>query len=154
MAPCDSQTPVGGQYPSAPRVAVGALVIHDGRVLLVKRGKAPSRGMWAIPGGSIRLGESLKAAAARETLEETGIVIRPGDTLYTFDVVQKDPDGAVRFHYVIVDLAGEYISGDPTPGDDAVAAAWVAPGDLAALEMAPVTRRFLEAQLGTLAGEG
>ena len=132
------------QYPSAPRVAVGALVIHDHRVLLVRRGRPPAEGLWAIPGGSVWLGESLQAAAEREIREETGIVIRAGAPIYTFDVIHRDPDGAIRFHYVIVDVVGDYVSGAPSPGDDAVEAAWVSPDELAGLDMAPVTRRFLE----------
>ncbi|MFH1981620.1 MAG: NUDIX hydrolase [Pseudomonadota bacterium] len=141
------------QYPSMPRVAVGALVIHDARVLLVRRGKPPAEGLWAIPGGSVRLGESLQSAAEREISEETGIVIRAGAPIYTFDVIHRDPDGAVRFHYVIVDVVAEYLSGVPSPGDDATEAAWMPPDQLAALDMAPVTRRFLEDHFIDIAGE-
>jgi 8-oxo-dGTP diphosphatase len=137
-------SPVAGQYPTSPKAAVGALVIHEGRVLLVKRGKPPSKGLWAIPGGSVRLGESMQEAAERETLEETGVVIKAGDPLFTFDVIKKDARGDVQFHYVIVDLAGDYVSGMPRPGDDAADAAWVSRKALPDLDMAPVTRRFLE----------
>lgn len=133
-----------GQYPRTPRVAVGALVIHNGRVLLVRRGKPPSEGLWAIPGGSVHLGETIQAAAEREIREEADIVIRAGDPLLTFDVIKRDPDGAIRFHYVIVDVAAEYVSGRPTPGDDAEDAAWVAREEITSLDMPPATRRFLK----------
>jgi 8-oxo-dGTP diphosphatase len=64
-------------YPDAPRPAVGAVVFKGDAVLLVQRANPPSRGMWAIPGGRVRLGETLQAAAEREILEETGVV-HPG----------------------------------------------------------------------------
>jgi ADP-ribose pyrophosphatase len=143
----EAETTASSEYPQTPRVAVGALVVHQGRVLLVKRGKPPSQGLWAIPGGSVRLGESLQEAAEREIHEETGIRIRAGAPIFTFDMVKKDPGGTVRFHYVIVDLSADYVSGTPHPGDDAAEAAWVSPEALPTLEMAPVTRRFLEAHL-------
>ncbi len=131
------------RYPDAPRVAVGAVVFREGRVLLVRRGNPPARGDWAIPGGSVALGETLGEAAEREIKEETGITIRAGEPVFTFDAVERDPDGRVRYHYVIVDLAAEYISGSPCPGDDAAEVRWAAPEDLADLPVNPETLRLL-----------
>ena len=82
-------------YPDAPRPAVGAVVFKDDAVLLVQRGNSPSRGMWAIPGGSVHLGETLQAAAEREIFEETGVVIRAGDPVLVFESIEKDQRGAV-----------------------------------------------------------
>jgi len=121
------------EYPDAPRLAVGAVVFKDDRVLLVQRGRAPAQGDWAIPGGSVRLGESLQAAAEREVLEETGIVIVASTPVHTFDVVEYDDEERVRFHYLIVDLNAEYRGGDLRAGDDALAARWVAADELAGL---------------------
>lgn len=135
-------------YPATPRPAVGAVVFRDRRVLLVKRGKAPARGVWAIPGGSVKLGETLQAAAEREILEETGVVIRAGEPVLVFDVIQRDENRNVRFHYVIVDLAADYLSGDPRPGDDAVAARWISEAELANLDVNPATRRLLSEKYG------
>lgn len=137
-----------GSYPDAPRPAVGAVVFKDDAVLLVRRGKPPALGIWAIPGGSVRLGETLQTAAEREILEETGIVIRAGQPVYVFDVIERDGNGRVRFHYVIVDLAAEYVAGDPRPGDDATDARWVRQHDLAALDINPATRRLLAGPFG------
>ena len=94
-------------YPDAPRVAVGAVVIHRDKVLLVLRNQAPAKGLWAIPGGSVELGETLKTAAEREVLEETGLRVRAGEVVYTFDAIQCDPEGRVQYHYVIIDLLAE-----------------------------------------------
>ena len=134
---------MGHTYPDAPRVAVGAVVIREGKVLLVRRGKPPSEDLWAVPGGSVRLGETLTEAAERELLEETGIRARAERAVHTFDVIEKDRDGGVRFHYVIVDLEARYIDGEPSPDDDAREARWVAPGELAALPVNESTRRLL-----------
>ena len=138
-----TQPSKSGSYPDAPRPAVGAVVIKDAAVLLVRRGKPPALGVWAIPGGSVRLGETLQTAAEREIFEETGIVVRAADPVYVFDVIERDKEGGVKFHYVIVDLAAEYVSGDPCPGDDALDARWVSQEDLATLDVNPATLRLL-----------
>ena len=130
-----------GRYPERPRVAVGAVVFKDDRVLLVERGKPPSAGMWAIPGGSVRIGETLREAAEREILEETGVRIRAGEPVFTFETIEIDAGGRVRFHYVIVDLAAEYLDGAPRAASDAAAARWVAAQELPELS---VNRKTLE----------
>jgi len=113
-------------YPDAPRLAVGAVIVHQNKVLLVRRGNAPAKGLWAIPGGSVNLGETLQAAAEREVLEETGLHIKAGAMIYAFEKIQRDEVGRVQFHYVILDLAAEAL--DPTqpliPADDASDAGW------------------------------
>ncbi len=135
--------PTGKGYPVSPQPAVGAVVFKDQAVLLVRRGKPPALGCWAIPGGSVELGETLQEAAEREIWEETGIVIRAGEPVFAFDVIERDDHGGVRFHYVIIDLAAVYVSGDLRPGDDAMAARWVRAEDLATLRVNDTTRRLL-----------
>jgi 8-oxo-dGTP diphosphatase len=130
-------------YPDHPRAAVGAVVFKEGQVLLVRRGRPPGLGQWAIPGGNVRLGETLQQAAEREILEETGIVIAAREPVFTFDVVDRDPGGRVRFHYVIVDLAAEYLGGDLRAGDDALEARWVRPAELSSLPVNAITRALL-----------
>ncbi len=131
-------------YPEYPILAVGAVVIHQGHVLLVRRLRPPGQGQWAIPGGKVDLGETLAQAAEREILEETGLAIAAGEPVFTFEVVERDEEGRVRFHYVIVDLAAEYLGGDLRAGDDAEEARWVAPEELAALGVHPRTRELLQ----------
>jgi 8-oxo-dGTP diphosphatase len=132
---------MGGEYPDVPLVAVGAIVMKDGCVLLVRRGQPPSEGLWAIPGGRVELGETLQEAARREIREETGLTICAGDPVHTFDVILRDKAGRVQFHYVIVDLLADYVSGVLRPGDDAQEVRWVTPEQL---EELPVNQSTLE----------
>ena len=137
----DSQT---SSYPQAPKVAVGAVVFKDHRVLLVQRGKPPAQGLWAIPGGSVHLGERLQEAAEREIFEEAGIVIKAGKPVFTFDLVERDDQGRVKFHYLIVDVKAEYISGELRSGDDAVDARWVSADELETLRVSSLTIKMLQ----------
>jgi ADP-ribose pyrophosphatase len=137
------------EYPDNPRVGVGAVVSREGRVLLVRRGAAPALGLWAIPGGVLELGETLQEAAEREILEETGITIRAGEPLFTCDVIRRDSAGAVRFHYVIIDMTAEYVAGEVRGSDDALEARWVAPEEMAGLSATDTTLKLLR-QIGFL----
>jgi 8-oxo-dGTP diphosphatase len=132
------------EYPDQPVVGVGAVVIKDGKVLLVKRGVPPNKGIWAIPGGSLKLGETLQEGAEREILEETGITIKAGDPFYSFDFFERDGHGRIRFHYVIVDMKGDYISGDVQGADDALDARWISPEELNDLPVSKNTLKILE----------
>ena len=127
----------------SPQVAVGAIVIKDEKILLIKRHNAPHKDLWAIPGGSVELGETLQEAAEREILEEAGLIIKAKEPVYTFDLIERDDKGDVRFHYVIVDLSAEYVSGDLRAADDARDARWFAPDALAHIAMSESTRNLL-----------
>jgi 8-oxo-dGTP diphosphatase len=139
---------VSKSYPDAPRVAVGAVVFHQGKVLLVLRNQEPAKDVWAIPGGSVFLGETLQAAAEREVLEETGLSIRAGEIIYTFEVIQRDAAGRVLYHYVILDLAAEPLN----PGqalaaaDDVSDVGWFGRADLerSDLPVSETTRALLQ----------
>lgn len=133
------------EYPDRPVVGVGAVVVHEGRVLLVRRGVAPSRGLWAVPGGSLELGETLQQGAEREILEETGVAIRAREPVYAFDFFERDGDGRIRFHFVIVDVAADYVGGDAQGADDALEARWLAPEDLEGLPVSRNTLKLLRA---------
>jgi ADP-ribose pyrophosphatase len=131
------------QYPDHPRVAVGAIVFKDNRVLLVRRGKPPAKNSWAIPGGSIKIGETLQRAAEREILEETGITIQALDPIFTFDYIERDESGCARFHYVIIDLTAEYVGGEPRAGDDAAEVRWLSSKEIMTLSVNSKTRELL-----------
>ena len=132
------------EYPESPVVGVGAVVIKGGKVLLVKRGVDPKKGLWAIPGGSLKLGETLQEGAEREIMEETGITIRAKEPVYSFDFFERDGDGRVRFHYVIVDMMADYIGGEVQGADDALEARWVSPDELKYLEVSRNTLKILD----------
>ena len=131
------------EYPECPQVAVGAIVIRNRQVLLVRRNQPPSKGLWAIPGGSVELGETLQQAAEREIMEETGLTIRAGNPVYTFEVIEQDDIGRIRFHYVIIDLVADYLTGDLHSGDDVSEARWVTPEELDRLPVNETTREVL-----------
>ena len=133
------------EYPDRPVVGIGAVVIHEGRVLLVRRGVAPSRGLWAVPGGALELGETLQRGAEREILEETGVAIRAREPVYAFDFFERDGDGRIRFHFVIVDVAADCIGGEVRGADDALEARWLAPEDLEGLAVSKNTLKLLRA---------
>jgi ADP-ribose pyrophosphatase len=131
-----------------PVVAVGAVVFYQECVLLVKRKNPPAQAQWAIPGGKVRFGETLQQAAEREIIEETGITIKAGKPIYTFDVIEQGRADGMDFHYVIIDLEAEYMSGMPVPGDDAVEARWISRGELDQIDVNTKTRYLLEAYFG------
>lgn len=134
-------------YPNQPCVGVGAVVFKDDCVLLVQRGQAPSNGLWAIPGGSVELGETLTNAVEREILEETGIKIRAKHPIYTFDHIEKDSDGKIFFHYVIIDFLADYVSGIPRSGDDALQAQWISSAKFDTIPVNHQTRYLLKSIL-------
>ncbi len=123
--------------PSAPAVGVGGVLIHQGRVLLVRRAKPPLEGRWLIPGGTLELGETLAEGLVREMLEETGLRVRPGPLLLLFDRIERDGD-RVRYHYVIADYLCELVSGTLQAGSDALEAAFVAPEELPRYDLPPL----------------
>ena len=91
------------EYPDRPFVGVGAVVVQDGRVLLVRRRRAPLAGEWSLPGGAVELGETLEQAIVREVLEEAGLRVRVGPVVEVLDRIEHDAAGRVRYHYALID---------------------------------------------------
>lgn len=128
---------------TAPVPAAGAVVLDEGRLLLVERGKGPLQGTWAVPGGRQLLGESLRQTARRETFEETGIEIEVGEPCWVGDVI--DPSDPPSWHFSIVDFRADLVGGSLRPGGDARQAAWVSLAEADRLATTPTMRSLLDA---------
>jgi ADP-ribose pyrophosphatase YjhB (NUDIX family) len=117
------------EYPDAPRVGVGAVILDGDRVLLVKRGQPPSEGKWSIPGGLVHLGERIEDAVRREVMEECGVAVRLLGLCGVIDRVRLAANGSeperVHYHYVIIDYAAAIEAGVPRAGSDAAEVRWV-----------------------------
>ena len=112
------------EYPSAPRLAVGAVVLKDACVLLVRRTHAPLAGEWSLPGGVVELGETLRKAIVREIGEETGLMAEPLAVLDTVEKIHRDSTGRVQYHYVLVEFLCTVLPGKLRPASDASDATW------------------------------
>jgi 8-oxo-dGTP diphosphatase len=118
------------QYPERPIVGVGAVIVMDGRVVLIRRRYEPLKGQWSLPGGGVEVGETLEAAVTREIHEETGLEVEVGPVIEVFDRITRDPDQRVRYHYVLVDYLCFQVGGELRAGSDVDDAVLVAPGEL------------------------
>ena len=136
------------EYPDTPLVGVGAVIIENEHVLLIKRAKEPLLGEWSIPGGLLELGETLRQAAVREALEETGLVVETADLLGVYDRIVRDADERILYHYVLIDFLCHRRSGELLAAGDAAEARWFARSELQALALAADTLEVV--QLGTL----
>jgi 8-oxo-dGTP diphosphatase len=127
------------EYPEQPLVGVGAIVIENSRVVLVKRAHPPLQNQWSIPGGVLEVGELVREAAVREAREETGLTVEPGELLGVFDRVLRDGNERVQYHYVLVDFLCRRVSGELTAAGDAAAARWFTRDELSVLNLAEDT---------------
>ncbi|HTC94868.1 MAG TPA: NUDIX hydrolase [Terriglobales bacterium] len=126
------------EYPERPIVGVGAVIVADGQVVLVRRGREPLLGQWSIPGGVVEVGESLRQAAAREALEETGLEVEAAEVLEVFESIVPGAElnaGKAQYHYVIIDFLCHTKSGELRAGGDALEARWVRRDQLAELKV-------------------
>jgi ADP-ribose pyrophosphatase len=114
---------------------VGVVVLKGSRVLLVLRGREPSRGKWSIPGGVIELGETISDAARREVMEECGLEIEVGDVIAVRDAIVNDVEGRIRFHYVLVDVVARWAGGELAAGSDIDDARWASEEELSTFDL-------------------
>jgi len=132
------------EYPDVPLVGVGAIIVDRDRVVLVKRGQAPLQGEWSIPGGVLEVGETLRQAAVREVLEETGLRVEVDELLGVYDRILRDSDERTRYHYVLIDFLCRRIDGEPLGAGDAAEARWFTRDELAGLSLAPDTEDVIK----------
>ena len=124
------------EFPDKPLVGVGAVIVQDNRVLLIRRGQAPLLGEWSLPGGVLECGETLREATIREAREETGLIVETGETLGVYERVIRSDDGRVRYHYVLIDFLCRAVAGDLKAGSDAADVRWFAREELPPLKLA------------------
>ncbi|SNT72848.1 NUDIX hydrolase [Paracoccus seriniphilus] len=108
-----------------PRLAALAVTLRGEDVLLARRRNPPDAGLWGFPGGHVETGETALAAASRELLEETGVTATPRHYLDNVDLILRDPDGQLQFHFLLAAVLCDYVSGEPVAADDALDAAWM-----------------------------
>lgn|GEM_PF-269906 len=136
------------KYPSEPEVGVGALLLSGGRVLLVRRSNQPGRGKWSVPGGHLELGEGIYEAAVRELMEETGIRGRPLGVVGVSELIERDEEGRVLYHYVLVDVLMEPEAGSrpegARAGSDAMDVAFVDLESALRMDLTDSARGLLE----------
>jgi len=116
------------EYPMRPFVGIGAVIIHDKKILLIKRASEPGKGKWSIPGGLIELGETIDETVTREVKEESNLDVEVYRLVDVVDNITRDEKGKIKYHYVILDFLTKLKNKDVSklkPAEDAVDARWV-----------------------------
>ena len=139
------------EFPSTPLVGVGAVIIQDSRVLLVKRAHPPLQAQWSIPGGVLEVVELVREAAVREAREETGLVVEPADLLGVYDRVLRNAEQRVQYHYVLIDFLCRRVAGELAAASDAAEVCWFTREELPALKLAEDTLDVIQKGFAKLA---
>jgi 8-oxo-dGTP diphosphatase len=140
----DSSELPGREYPDRPIASVAACVFKGDTVLLIKRARQPSQGLWSVPGGAIELGETIRDAVKRELYEECGIEIDVDRVINAVDLILPDEKGRIWFHYIVTYLLARHISGEARPGSDALDVRWATHQELDTLNMTPAVRKNMQ----------
>lgn len=132
------------EYPSRPIIGVGAVILENDAVLLVRRGNEPLKGIWSIPGGALELGESLIDGVRREVREEAGLEVEVGEIVEVFQRITRDAGGGIRYHYVLVDYVCRLAGGMLAAADDAAEVRWFTSSELAGVEVTEGTPAVIQ----------
>ncbi len=132
------------EYPKHPLVGVGGVLIKDNKILLVKRKNEPGKGLWAIPGGLVEPGETLRDAVRREVKEETNLTVDVLRPINADEIVVRDEEGRIKYHYVLVDFLCRVVEGSLKPGDDAKEVRWIDMKRAKELKLTDSTRTLLD----------
>ena len=135
------------KYPDRPYVGVGAVIVQDGRVLLVRRKHEPLAGQWSLPGGAVEVGETLEACLVREMREETGLDVSVGPVIEVLDRITHDETGRVLYHFVLVDYLCWPIGGELCASSDVAEAVFADPGCLSQYELTSIATAVVERAL-------
>jgi ADP-ribose pyrophosphatase YjhB (NUDIX family) len=135
------------EYPDQPLVGVGAIIVQEGRVALIKRGHPPLMGQWSIPGGVLEVGETMREAAVREAREETSLMVETGEFLGVFDRVVRDEAGRVQYHYVLIDFLCRPVAGELRADGDADEVKWFTWEEVCRLPLAKDTAEVIRCGL-------
>ena len=135
------------KYPDRPYVGIGGIIVHEGRVVLVKRRFEPLAGQWSIPGGAVETGETLESCLIREMAEETGFVIEVGPVIEVLDRITHDDDGRVLYHFVLIDYLCWPVGGELRAGSDVAEAVLAEPSELAQYQLTDKALAVIERAL-------
>ncbi len=127
------------EFPEVPLVGVGAIIIENGRVVLVKRAHPPLQAEWSIPGGVLEVGELVREAAIREAREETGLIVETRELLGVYERILRNPEERVQYHYVLIDFLCHWVAGDLAAASDAAEVRWFTRDELSGLKLAEDT---------------
>ena len=140
------------EFPEAPLVGVGAIIIEGDRVVLVKRLHPPLQDKWSIPGGVLEVGELVREAAIREAREETGLTVEPSELLGVYDRILRNPEQRVQYHYVLIDFLCRRVAGDIAAASDAAEVRWFKQEELPGLKLAEDTLDVISKGFARLGG--
>jgi len=131
------------EYPETPLVGVGAVILDQGRVVLVKRKFPPLAGDWSIPGGRLKIGETLREGVVREAREETGLTVDPVELLVVYDLLLLDEAGRILYHYVLIDFLCRRLTGELQASGDADDARWFSPEEIEKVSLVADTAQVI-----------
>ncbi len=132
------------EYPTRPLVGTGALILQDGKLLLIRRGAQPGQGKWSIPGGLVELGENVQDAMIRETKEEVGLDVEAVKLMDVFDSVTLDNKGRIQYHFVVVNFLVRIVGGSLKTASDILEVKWVSVEEVEKYDLTKSFRAFFE----------
>ena len=135
-------------YPDRPFLAVSAVIVRDGKILIVRRARPPAQDRYTLPGGVVEVGETLIEAITREVEEETALSIEPIELADYREVIARDDENRLKRHFVILVFLARWRAGEPAPNDEVAEARWIEPKELEGLRttdgLAAIVARALD----------
>ena len=131
-------------------IGVGAIIIQNGKILIVRRGSEPGKGKWSVPGGLVELGETVEQTVVREVKEECGLDVEVDELIDVVDSMTFDENGKLKYHFVILDFFVKIKGGELRPGNDAKEALWVPLEEVEKYDLTKTFREFLKRNMDRL----